>query len=84
MKIKTNTIFLNDFYLCVYFLIFGCCVFLAVCRLSLVATSGDDSLAAVRGLLIVVASGCGARAPGMPGSVAVAHGLVARWHVGSS
>ena len=55
-----------------------------MCRLSLVATSRDYSLAAVRGLFIVVASGCGARAPGMPGSVAVAHGLVAQWHVGSS
>ena len=53
-------------------------------QLSLVATSEDHSLAAVHGLLTVVASGCGARAPGMPGSVAVAHGLVARWHVASS
>ena len=70
--------------MCLFFYFWLLCVFLAVCRLSLVATSRDYSLAAVRGLLIVVASGCGARAPGMPGSVAVAHVLVAQWHVGSS
>ena len=69
-------------YLLFYFWLL--CVFLVVCRLSLVATSRDFSLAAVHGLLIVVASGCGARALGMPGSAAVAHGLVAQWHVGSS
>ena len=71
-------------YLFFYFCLL--CVFLVVSRLSLVATSRDFSLAAVHGPLIVVASGCGAClvALGMPGLAAVAHGLVAQWHVESS
>ena len=37
-------------------LCFGCCIFTAMCGLSLVAASGDYSLVAMHGLLVVVAS----------------------------
>ena len=50
-------------------------LFLAACRLSLLATSGGLLFVAVRGLLIAVASRCGARALGVPASVVVACGL---------
>ena len=43
-------------FICLFIYFWLCWVFVAVCSSSLVAASRDDSLAAVSGLLIVVAS----------------------------
>jgi len=42
--------------LLLFFYLWLCCVFVAVCRLSLAAVSGGYSLGAVQGLLIAVTS----------------------------
>ena len=70
--------FLVFFFFLILFIYWLCWVFIAVCRLSLVAVSWDYSSSLVHGLLIVVASPYKACALGMQasvGSVVVAHRL---------
>ena len=56
-----------------------CCLFVAVCGLSLIVVSGGYSLVGVNGLLIAVSIGCEV------GAQSLWHmGLVAPWHVESS
>ena len=66
-------LFLNTFYLFIYFWL--CWVFVAAPGLSLVVVSRGYSLVEMHRLLIVVASRCKAQAPGTPASVVAAHRL---------
>ena len=71
-------LFLFFFNLCIFIYLF-----LAACGLSLVAASGGLLFIVVRGLLIVVASRCGAGALGTRASVVVARGLSSCGSAGS-